>query len=76
MRTFINNDASEDNSTGRGGLNEVSCSWTETGTNTLKVPRGVRQSETQPAVIPKEPDSRLAQLGLVIALLGVISIVV
>jgi hypothetical protein len=76
IRTLIGGVASEDNRTGCGGVNELSCSWTETETKTLKMPSKVRQSKTQTAPAPKETDSRLAQLGLVIALLGVFSVVV
>ena len=76
IRTLIEGVAAEDNRTRCGGVSELLCSWTETERETLDVPSKVQQSKTQTATVPKETDSRLAQLGLVIALLGVLSVVV
>lgn len=77
VRTLIESATTpEDNQTGCLSVEELSCSLTGTETKTHVARNMVRGSRTQTAIHPKETESRLAQLGLVVALLGVISVVV
>jgi hypothetical protein len=76
IRTLIESATSEDNRTGCRSVDELLCSLTETKTKTDKARNVGQQSQTETAIRPKETESRLAQLGLVVALLGVISVVV
>lgn len=77
IETLIESDAAEDNRTSRDTFGEISCSFTKTGTKReQEAEERVEKSRTQTAINPKETDSRLAQLGLFIALLGVISVAV
>lgn len=76
IRTIVENTASEDNITRCGSTEMLLCSWTEPETKTRAAENEPLVSRTQAEMHPKETDSRLAQLGLVIALLGVISVVV
>lgn len=75
IKTFLESAASEDNRTGRGGVKDLSSSCVETETKTWTI-EGMQQSKTQTTIHPKETESRLAQLGLVVALFGVLSVVV
>jgi hypothetical protein len=77
IETLIGSDAAEDNRTSCDTFGELSCSFIETRTKTEReAEERTQKSRTQTAINPKETDSRLAQLGLFVALLGVISVVV
>lgn len=74
IMTFVE---SNTNGTSCGAFGEPSCSFTKAATKTEpRAGEEVRKSRTQTAANPMETDSRLAQLGLVVALLGVLSVVV